>query len=120
MVKRLEQGKEFRFLFPLRYFIYSLIFSLIIALYGIYPHDLSIEYSGNDPHEYFRIKANIEEPVYRFVTLALLANLASGMFVIFRSRPCRRGWVIVAVVLTFQLSGLATTYTIAQTVGLGD
>lgn len=120
VVKRLEQGKMFRFLFPSRYFVCSLIFSLIIMLYGIYPHDLSIEYTGNDPHEFFQIKAAVEEPVFRFVGLALLANLACGLWFVLSSKPYRRGWVIVAVVLTFQLSGLASTYTISQTVGLGD
>jgi len=111
VVKRLEQGKMFRFLF---------LFSLIIMLYGIYPHDLSIEYTGNDPHEFFQIKAAVEEPVFRFVGLALLANLACGLWFVLSSKPYRRRWVIVAVVLTFQLSGLASTYTISQTVGLGD
>lgn len=122
VVKRLEQGKEFEFHFPFKYFVISLLFSLIITLYGIYPHNLVVEYVGNNPREYFRLKDKIEEPVYRVVGFTLLINLMFGLWYLIRSKPDNKNWIIIAIVLTFQISGLASTYTMDRTLitGLGD
>ena len=81
-----------------------------------------VEYVGNNPREYFRLKDKIEEPVYRVVGFTLLINLMFGLWYLIRSKPDNKNWIIIAIVLTFQISGLASTYTMDRTLitGLGD